>query len=189
MALIYHILAKIPWRRQRQPTPAFSPEESQGQRNVVGYGSCGGVTKSQTWYNWATEHSHMASSEALWFLLLQEVLSDSCSLKVSFPLNQCIQLPYTNLFGPCVWLSILFHCDLLTSQHDKREGWDCFFKKAIFRNHFINRFLYKEETHIQSTQITSKMDPSPSFLHWKTEQEKWFQLVLNCFHLGSQFFK
>ena len=170
-ALIHHILGKIPWRRKWQPTPAFSPEESQGQRNLVGYGSWGGVTKSQTWCTWATEHAHMASPEALRFLLLQEALSDG-SLKVSFPLNQCIQLPYRNLFGPCVRLSNLFHCDLLTIQYDKREGWDCFLKKDIFRNHFINRFLYKEETHIQSTQITSKMDPSPSFLHWENRTRK-----------------
>ena len=25
------------WRRQRQPTPVFLPEESHGQRSLVGY--------------------------------------------------------------------------------------------------------------------------------------------------------
>ena len=30
---------KIPWRRAWQPTPAFLPGESHGQRSLVGYGS------------------------------------------------------------------------------------------------------------------------------------------------------
>ena len=28
---------KIPWRRKRQPTPVFLPEESHGRRSLVGY--------------------------------------------------------------------------------------------------------------------------------------------------------
>ena len=28
---------KIPWRRKQQPTPIFLPEESHGQRSLVGY--------------------------------------------------------------------------------------------------------------------------------------------------------
>ena len=28
---------KIPWRRAWQPTPVFLPEESHGQRSLVGY--------------------------------------------------------------------------------------------------------------------------------------------------------
>ena len=31
------IIGKIPWRRTRQPTSVFSPGESHGQRNLVGY--------------------------------------------------------------------------------------------------------------------------------------------------------
>ena len=30
-------VVKIPWRRKWQPTPVFLPEESQGQRSLVGY--------------------------------------------------------------------------------------------------------------------------------------------------------
>ena len=30
---------KIPWRRAQQPTPVFSPGESNGQRSLVGYSS------------------------------------------------------------------------------------------------------------------------------------------------------
>ena len=32
---------KIPWRRARQPTPAFLPGESHGQRSLVGYSPWG----------------------------------------------------------------------------------------------------------------------------------------------------
>ena len=31
-------VGKIPWRRAWQPTPVFLPEESHGQRSLVGYG-------------------------------------------------------------------------------------------------------------------------------------------------------
>ena len=30
-------VGKIPWRRERQPTPVFLPGESHGQRSLVGY--------------------------------------------------------------------------------------------------------------------------------------------------------
>ena len=38
---------KIPWRRERQPTPVFVPGESHGQRSLVGY-SPWGRTESDT---------------------------------------------------------------------------------------------------------------------------------------------
>ena len=31
-------VGKIPWRRERPPTPVFLPGESQGQKSLVGYG-------------------------------------------------------------------------------------------------------------------------------------------------------
>ena len=34
-------LGNSPWRRKRQPTPVFLPEESHGQRSLVGYSSWG----------------------------------------------------------------------------------------------------------------------------------------------------
>jgi hypothetical protein len=34
-------VGKIPWRRERQPTPVFLPGESQGQRSLVGYSPWG----------------------------------------------------------------------------------------------------------------------------------------------------
>ena len=32
---------KIPWRRKGQPTPVFTPGESHGQRNLMGYSPWG----------------------------------------------------------------------------------------------------------------------------------------------------
>ena len=34
-------VAKIPWRRKRQPTPAFLPGKPHGQKSLVGYGPWG----------------------------------------------------------------------------------------------------------------------------------------------------
>ena len=43
----------MPWRRKWQPTPAFLPGKSPGQRSLVGYSPWG--RKAQAW---ATEHAH-----------------------------------------------------------------------------------------------------------------------------------
>ena len=40
-------VGRIPWRRERQPTPVFLPEESHGQRSLAGYSPWG--CKSRTW--------------------------------------------------------------------------------------------------------------------------------------------
>ena len=42
-------IRKIPWRRERLPTPVFLPGEPHGQRSLVG--TVHGVTKSQTRLN------------------------------------------------------------------------------------------------------------------------------------------
>ena len=43
---------KIPWRRTRQPTPAFLPGESHGQRSLVGYSPRGCKESNMTeWPN------------------------------------------------------------------------------------------------------------------------------------------
>ena len=34
-------VGKIPWRREWQPTPVFSPGESHGHRSLAGYSSWG----------------------------------------------------------------------------------------------------------------------------------------------------
>ena len=48
-------VGKIPWRRKGKPTPLLLPGKSHGRRSVVGYSH--GVTKSQTWLDWATSLS------------------------------------------------------------------------------------------------------------------------------------
>ena len=47
---------RVPWRRAWQPTPAFLPGESHGQRSLVGYGPQG---HKETDTTEATEHTHM----------------------------------------------------------------------------------------------------------------------------------
>ena len=37
-------IRKIPWRRKWQPTPAFLPGKSHGQRSLPGYSSMGSQT-------------------------------------------------------------------------------------------------------------------------------------------------
>ena len=46
---------KIPWRRTQQPTSVFLPEESQGQRSLVGYSPQGHKESDTTE---ATEYTH-----------------------------------------------------------------------------------------------------------------------------------
>ena len=38
---VQSLVRKIPWRRERQATPAFLPGESHGQRSLVGYSPWG----------------------------------------------------------------------------------------------------------------------------------------------------
>ena len=42
-----HWVRKIPWRRARQPTPIFLPEESHGQRSLTGYSPWGCKSRTQ----------------------------------------------------------------------------------------------------------------------------------------------
>ena len=36
---LWHLIGKIPWRKEWQPTPVFLPGESHGQKSLVGYSS------------------------------------------------------------------------------------------------------------------------------------------------------
>ena len=42
-------VGKIPWRRKWQPTAIFLPEESHGQRSLVGYSPWGGKESNTDW--------------------------------------------------------------------------------------------------------------------------------------------
>ena len=45
-------VGKIPWRRKWQPTPAFLPGESHGQRALVGYSAWGHKESDMTEVTW-----------------------------------------------------------------------------------------------------------------------------------------
>ena len=50
-------ISKIPWRRKWQPTPAFLPGRSHGQRRLAGYNPRG----SRVGHSLLTEHTRMPS--------------------------------------------------------------------------------------------------------------------------------
>ena len=61
-------VGKIPWRRSRQPTPAFLPGASHGQGSLEGY-TVHRVAKSQTWLKRLSAHTHKATvSPVAWTL-------------------------------------------------------------------------------------------------------------------------
>ena len=41
MKEFYIWVGKIPWRKTREPSPVFLPEESHGQRSLIGYSPWG----------------------------------------------------------------------------------------------------------------------------------------------------
>ena len=62
-------VGKMPWRRKWQPTPAFMPGESHGQRSLEGYrpqGSKGSYTTEVTKYKHLHTEVHGASQVAQW---------------------------------------------------------------------------------------------------------------------------
>ena len=62
-------VGKIPWRRERQPTPVFLPEKSHGQGSLVGYRPRG---HKRVGHDWAAEHTPMPCS------INQFLFSESC---------------------------------------------------------------------------------------------------------------
>ena len=57
-------VGKIPWRKAWQPTPAFLPGESHGQRSLTG---CAPWGSQRAGHNRATEHTH--TTAASWWAL------------------------------------------------------------------------------------------------------------------------
>ena len=56
-------VGKIPWRRPWQPTPVSVPEESHGQRSLVGY-SPSGCKELDTTLQLSIYHHHLQASFA-----------------------------------------------------------------------------------------------------------------------------
>ena len=54
--LLWTVLAKIPWRRKRQPTPVLLPGESHRWRSLVGYSPWGSKESDTT--EWHHFHFH-----------------------------------------------------------------------------------------------------------------------------------
>ena len=104
-------VGKIPWRRERLPTPVFWPGEFQGQRSLAA--TIHGVTKSQTWLT--DFHFHLWTRgyccRAGWVQVV--------SLQIIFPtfqiLNQvCWWIDYKSFLD--VFFSMIFHFLLNSDQ-------------------------------------------------------------------------
>ena len=52
--MVLSLVRRIHWRRKWQVTPGFLPGESQGQRSLGGYGSCGHMESDVTEGTWLT---------------------------------------------------------------------------------------------------------------------------------------
>ena len=63
---------KIPWRRAWQPTPAFLPSESHGQRSLVGYSSQGCKESDATE---VTQHARMQGIQCGCIIACQKMYS------------------------------------------------------------------------------------------------------------------
>ena len=61
-------VGKVPWRRERLPTPVFLPGKYHGQRGIVGYSSWG---HKRVGYNLVTKHFQHPSKLKLSLLLLR----------------------------------------------------------------------------------------------------------------------
>ena len=65
-------VGKIPWRRARQPTPVFLPEESYRTEDPRGLHTVHWVTKSRTCLKWLSMHAYppLPRQPLIWFLPL-----------------------------------------------------------------------------------------------------------------------
>ena len=59
---------KIPWSMKWQPTPAFLPEKSHGQRNLVGYDPKGHKESDTTEATWQAGGQHKCIPSQFWKL-------------------------------------------------------------------------------------------------------------------------
>jgi len=64
----YPLVRKIPWRRKRQPTPVFLPEEFHGQRKLVGYNPWGHKESDMT--EWLI-HTHFPIFTLIYFIIFK----------------------------------------------------------------------------------------------------------------------
>ena len=107
---------KIPWRREWQPTPVFSPGESHGQRSLAGYSPWG--QKSWTRLSdWTTTTVFQLFSLLLLYLLWLSVISDLWVTIVTIlehqELQQCKMANLMRMFLLLPWLAVVCLSDLL----------------------------------------------------------------------------
>ena len=102
-------VGKIPWNRNWQPTPVFSPGKSHGQRNLAGYSSWGQKESDMT--EWATltklSQIHRAEENSPWchLDLYNMLIINTRKLSVYIYLKDSLKLLENNKFteGARVW--------------------------------------------------------------------------------------
>ena len=76
------VLGRFPWRRAWQPTPAFLPGESHGQRSLVGCNPWGHKESDMTEHT----HTHIHTTESYFFVFLSASPSrDSSKPRPAWP--------------------------------------------------------------------------------------------------------
>ena len=106
-------VGKIPWRRKWQPTPAFLPGDSHGQRSLCAFQSR--VTKSWPWSDFSMHVQVIISSQGL-------ILNLSTPVGVSFPVSDsiCVFLFSTWVCAQDTWADPLLY--LLPTGRTTQEG-------------------------------------------------------------------
>ena len=92
-------VGKIPWRRERQPTPIFLHGEVHGQRRLAGYGPCGHKEPDATEQLTLRETLLVITSQINWcFFRAQGLVVSDCPLKLSSNHTSSVKssLPYSS---------------------------------------------------------------------------------------------
>ena len=132
---------KIPWRRERQPTPVFLPGESRGQRSLVG-----SLGWKRVWHNQMT-NTHMylcvLTLPQSVFSFLLDLLSD-----IFLDLSDCLSFTFSQIFSLSVpdsdflkpffqSLILSFLSNLLAQQWSCKVSMPVFlFLEVLFRSWF-----------------------------------------------------
>ena len=123
---------KIPWRRERLPTPVFLPGEFHGQKNLVGY-SPWGHTESDT-IEWRTLSLRIWKIQQCWCLNLLKSNLDAEKHQLKWNINfyhAHIILKYFPLIK--IFSSCLMGNNKMSWKRSSRESFPIYhFKSCIF---------------------------------------------------------
>ena len=131
---------KIPWRREWQPTPVFSPREFHGQRSLAVY------SRKALRHDWANQHFHSH------FLLKTPVVDTEMSCRQWVKIHCAVRLPIG--FHTCIslgkrFLILLDVCSSTGFSHETLTK-SLVFLKSASTHAFISRFYLLAGFHLLS---------------------------------------